>query len=78
MTENGDNTDKINKLIALASTQSVIITELVTTVLRLQSEIQRREGSIFSTFFPQSSLRDEIKMMSEQLDALVEPASDGE
>ncbi|GAA3682071.1 MAG: hypothetical protein ABF636_11430 [Acetobacter sp.] len=76
MTENRNNTVKINKLIALASTQSVIITDLISAVLKLQAEIQRRDNSIFSTFAPRDSFMDELRVMSEQLDALVEIASD--
>lgn len=72
MTENNDMEDKINKLIVLSSTQSVIITELVGIVVRLQSQIARREGSPFGAYFQSSSLSSEIRKMSEQLDALLE------
>ncbi|MFT8804571.1 MAG: hypothetical protein ABF856_05225 [Acetobacter aceti] len=78
MTEKSEMEDKINKLIVLASTQSVIITELASIVLRLQSQTARRDGSPFGAYLQFSPLKEELKQMSEQLDALVEPSPDAE
>lgn len=75
MTEEKALHDKIDKLIVLASTQSVILTELVTVVARIQNKISRLD-SPFSSIYSFSNLKDEIKIMSEQLDALVGPVSD--
>ncbi|MCP1270936.1 hypothetical protein [Acetobacter cerevisiae] len=77
MTENNDLEDKINKLIALSSTQSVIITELANAVSRLQSKVSNSDNRI-SPCFPTLSLGGELKTMNEQLDALVEAAFNGE
>lgn len=77
MTENNDLEDNINKLIALSSPQSVITTHLTTAVSRLQFKVDSSDIQI-SAYFSSLSLRDELKTMSEQLDALVEAAANGE
>lgn len=79
MSDQNNTDDKINKLIALASTQSVIIAELVNAVKNINAQLPNKATLPLSKYYINSLfLQKELREMSEQLDSIARIVSEDE